>query len=533
MRKSVKIFCSSSLAFKSSIWNNLKNKFNFSFQEFIDLENFSVSSLQNDVNFIILIIEDLLKYRSSNQSSLIKALEKEILRITKKTSKKIVISVISQDSGNIMNFVKTEDPKKKFFYSLKTKIVKHVKNNENLFFFDLDSIFISVGYEKIFDSRNWYSFRLRLSQEGLKLITRNIEDLLEKIFTPSKKVLVLDCDNTLWGGVIGEDGLENLKLGSDGIGKAFQDFQIEIKSISDRGVLICLASKNNSNDVWEVFNKHPEMILKKKDITLASINWNDKSKNLISLSKKLNLSLDSFVFIDDNPLERELLKKSLPKVKTIDMPSDVSLWKNHLSKLDLFYNFQKTSEDMKKKKQYKQKLKFDIEIDRSSNKEKFLKNIKLKLKIEKLNKFHLTRASQMTMKTNQFNFTTRRYTIDELKILGKDKDHDIFILKANDKYGDHGYVSLIMMQKIDNKKYLINNFLTSCRILGRNIEKKFIDYIKEKLKKEDSLLFIEYIPSKRNKLVKDFLNKNNYKILNKKEKKILNLQTPSYIYKIN
>ena len=188
---------------------------------------------------------------------------------------------------------------------------------------------------------------------------------------------------------------------------------------------------------------------------------------------------------------------------------------------------------MKKKKQYKQKLKFDIEIDRSSNKEKFLKNIKLKLKIEKLNKFHLTRASQMTMKTNQFNFTTRRYTIDELKILGKDKDHDIFILKANDKYGDHGYVSLIMMQKIDNKKYLINNFLTSCRILGRNIEKKFIDYIKEKLKKEDSLLFIEYIPSKRNKLVKDFLNKNNYKILNKKEKKILNLQTPSYIYKIN
>jgi FkbH-like protein len=172
--------------------------------------------------------------------------------------------------------------------------------------------------------------------------------VLNRIKAPSSKVLVLDCDNTLWGGVVGEDLSSGITLGEDGIGKAFQDFQKEIRRLLNRGVLICLASKNNEKEVWEVFSNHRGMILKKDDISNWRINWDTKSMNLLEMSDDLGLSLDSFVFWDDNPIEREEIRLHLPNVRVAEVPQNIEDWPGALHNLSYFTTFEITNEDLEK-----------------------------------------------------------------------------------------------------------------------------------------------------------------------------------------
>ena len=532
MKKSLKIFSSSSLAFKSNVWKPFKKNYNFIYEEFIDLEVIKNTKLNSEINYFVIFIEDLIQELHINNHSNLNLIIKYIEQVSKKNKNKIIFSFIFRDETNSINFSTFENQKIIFLNKLKKKYMDLVSKNENLLYFDIDNFYKEEGYIKVFDQRNWYSFRLRLSTEGLRLLTTNLEIYLNKIFAHSKKVIIVDCDNTLWGGVIGEDGIENLKIGTDGEGKAHQDFQKGLKMLSENGIIICLVSKNNEADVWNVFKNHPEMILKKNDITTSLINWEEKSKNIEIISKKLNLSLDSFVFMDDNPIEREKVKTFLPDVEIINFDQDVSFWSSKILKLSCFANFQRTKEDKNKKKQYDNKLKFDEAKKKYKDSSKFLKSIKLNYKIEKLNKFHYARASQMTLKTNQFNFSTQRYSINEIKIFTQKTKNQCYILRVKDKYGDHGYVSLIMITEINKDQYLITNFLSSCRILGRNIEEVFLKEIVKKITRKYKKIFLEYKKSKKNMPAIDFINKNNLKKIKNSDKKKYKINQKLIIYQL-
>jgi FkbH-like protein len=388
---------------------------------------------------------------------------------------------------------------------------------------DIDKEFSKFGFSNTFDKRNWYFARCRLSNTGLKVLSDTIKTVLKNHFTPAKKVLVLDCDNTLWGGVVGEDGVKGLKLGQDGDGKAYQDFQRAIKFHQKNGIILALNSKNNDRDVWKVFLNHREMILKKKDIISSKINWNEKFDNLIAISKELDLNLDSFVFWDDNPIEREKVKKNLPQVDVIDVADEVNQWADQLYTLDQFAKLVVTKEDLRKTNQYKSRAKFLKAINISKNEIDYLKSIKLKPKILKIDKYNLSRAEQLCMKTNQFNLRTTRYKANEIQHLSKNMQNIVFLTNLEDIYGNHGIISLVIVKKIDNEIAFLDSFLMSCRILGRHLESWIINETIKKCKQRGyKILISEYIPTQKNLMVKNFTSKNGF-TNNINNKKILNL----------
>ncbi len=532
MKKRLKIFCTSSLASSNTAWKKLNKNYNVSFTEFVDLNNEKTITKLHEINYFIIYIDDLIENYSNKDLEKInfkKTFFNKLEKVSKSNNSIIIVSILLRESSNPINFTKFKNPQINFFNELDENLYKLSTKNENVFNLNVNSTFNKAGNDKVYDSRNWYSFRLRVNQKGLNLAVEDLDNLLNRLFFPAKKVIILDCDNTLWGGVIGEDGVANLKIGTDGEGKAYKDFQKKIKSLLNNGFLLCLSSKNNEKEVWDVFKKHPEMILKKQDITLSYINWSEKVDNIKKISQKLSLSLDSFIFIDDNPLERDLVKKLLPQVEVLDMPTDVSFWPNYLEQLNLLSNIKITKEDSDKKNQYIKKFKFEKDLKKNKNKKEFLKKININIKIEKVSKFHLSRASQMTVKTNQFNFTSKRYSVNELAKHNDKKNNMVFILKLKDNYGHHGYVSLIFISKV-NKNFIIDNFLMSCRVLGRNIEKLFLRKIFKKIKNKNNHVFIEFKDSKRNKLAKNFIEENKFRSLNIKEKKNFKFKQKQNVY---
>ena len=240
---------------------------------------------------------------------------------------------------------------------------------DHLVVIELDNFFGKKGYDHIFDERNWYFAHCRLSGKGLEELTNIILRVCNKIITPSKKLLILDCDNTLWGGVVGEDGINSILVGEDGVGKIYLNFQKEIKNLSEEGILLALASKNNENDVLEVFKRKNDFIY--EDFITWRINWIDKYKNIIDITKELNLGLDSVVFWDDNPLERDHVRSMIKEVDTIDVPKSVYEWPRFLKTSDLFSKFKLTRDDLKKKNntkkdQYLKKKLNNLKIKRST-----------------------------------------------------------------------------------------------------------------------------------------------------------------------
>jgi FkbH-like protein len=329
-----------------------------------------------------------------------------------------------------------------------------------------------------------------------------------------KKCLVLDCDNTLWGGIIGEDGIDGIQLGNNYPGKAFLDFQKAIVELHNSGIIIALCSKNNKEDVIEVFKNNSNMILKMEHISAYRINWENKAQNIIQISKELNIGLDSIVFVDDNPLEREIVKKNTPEVIVPDFPTnnyDLLLYINSITK-DFFSTFKLTAEDKQKAKQYA-KLSQIQNLEKSYlNHNDYLKDLDMTLILNRAKPSTISRFSQMTQKTNQFNLTTKRYNESELSKL-IEKNYILTTLQVRDKFGDHGITAAIII-KLDGSSAEIDSLLLSCRILGRGIENAL-------LKLHLNLLFelgvknviARYFPTKKNIQTENFYDLNGFELI--------------------
>lgn len=331
----------------------------------------------------------------------------------------------------------------------------------------------------------------------------------EEIAFKRKKCIVLDLDNTLWGGVLGEDGIDGIKLGGDYPGKAFTYWQSALLQLANTGIILTICSKNNEEDVFEAWEKNPFMVLKKEHFSAYRINWNDKASNIKDLAKELNIGLDSMVFIDDNPSERELVKQMLPMVSVPDFPEKpyglMSFFKDIT--LQYFRIYSVTDEDRRKTEQYKANAKRKIELAKYANFEDYLCSLNIEISVNLANRFNIPRIAQMTQKTNQFNLTTHRYTEADIHKMIEAK-YMICCIGVKDRFGDNGITGVIFLKPISDVEMDIDSLLLSCRILGKGIETAFVYTIFNILiDKKVNRVSASYVPTKKNKQVADFYDR--------------------------
>ena len=365
--------------------------------------------------------------------------------------------------------------------------------------------FVNTDNGSFIDEKYYYLYNTIISPKIASKFYHWFKETQRRSLVPRKKCLVLDLDNTIWGGILGEDGISGIRISGDYPGNAFHDFQLLIKDVAESGIILCTCSKNNIENVRECFKKRDDMVLSFNDFVLHSINWDDKATRIAGIASKLNIGLDSIVFIDDNPRERELVKGALPEVCVPDFPEEPYELTGYFSKIftDYFRSNGITDEDRNKKLQYKQMLKSEEFKRRFSDEDDFIRSLKIKLSTVKMDDTNITRFSQLINKSNQFNLTTKRYSENDLRRFEKKGDL-IYGLKVRDRFGDLG-ISGIAIVQIDDKNAEIDSFLMSCRALGRKIENEFLKAIMNMLyKKGVRLVRAEYLPTKKNMLVKDF-----------------------------
>jgi FkbH-like protein len=506
MRKKNKILIGSSsfLLPKSKSWEKIRNFNTIEFAAYGNID--SILENKNVYSFKILVVffEDLIvdkKDINKRLNFLLSNINKSLISSSNET----IICYADYYSKEIIRNSKVQNKFTEMNNFFKKKLYSLCDKNKNLSIIDLDIVFKIHGYNQIIDKRNWYLARCRLSEFGLDLLAEQIKKIIFSIKNPASKVLILDCDNTLWGGVVGEEGTYGIKIGTDGEGLMFQDFQRELIDLKNNGLILAISSKNNERDVMDVFKNNDQMKLQKKDISVFKINWKEKYTNIREIAKELNLALNSFVFWDDNPIEREKIKINLPEVRVIDVPNEIYNWIDLIKNDETFAKPIITSEDKKKTKQYQSAAKFNEDKKNKGN-DNFLKNILLKPRIFKPNKSNITRFSQMTVKTNQFNFRTIRMTESEVKNTFNSNEEECFMCDAKDIYGDHGIIGLASVKKITKDIFFLNNYLLSCRILGRKIENWFIESIFQKLRENGvKKIIIGFIPSERNEIAEIFL----------------------------
>lgn len=465
------------------------------------LKDFNILQNCSYGNYLIdLIDENSSLYKSKSQyiiyfidiDELNEDIDTILLNIEKfinKTDKIVILNTLSFNPLYIDTFLHFSLERE---ITINQKILKFAKANKNILLFDFLKL---TKKENLFDDRLWYTARIKFHKRGFEIIANEIKNLILTYKYGSKKVLILDMDNTLWGGIIGE---EEIELSNDGKGKVYLDFQKNIKKLKDFGVLLAICSKNNYDDGIKGLN-HSNSILHPDDFIIKKINWQNKATNIKEIANELNLGLNSFVFIDDNPVERELVKTILPEVISPDFPQDIYELNNwFLKQVELYFSkVILTKEDTKKQEQYIAKLKRE-KIASNMDYEDFLKTLDIKIKFYIDDKSFIERYAQMTQKTNQFNLTTKRYTIKDIESFIEDKNYKIVAIEYSDKFANEGITGLVILKE-DKNSVEIDTFLLSCRILKRGVEKAIFDKIEE-LYTNKNIIGI-YIPTKKNQQV--------------------------------
>ena len=335
------------------------------------------------------------------------------------------------------------------------------------------------------------------------------QHLEEELALSRKKCLVLDLDNTLWGGVLGEDGVDGIRLGGDYPGKAYTVWQQALLQLQRGGIILAVCSKNNETDVQEAWEKNPNMVLRREHFSALRINWQDKATNLRELAAELNIGLDSMVFIDDNPAERELIKQQLPQVTVPDFPEKpyqlMPFFKQLVEKY--FRIYQVTDEDRRKTEQYKANAQRQAEKARFTDMESYLYSLDMELDIMPADEHNLPRIAQMTQKTNQFNLTTHRYTEADVQ-QRLDNGWRVYCMSVRDRFGDNGITATIFLEPVDDVTVSIDTLLLSCRILGKGIEVAFVKTVFNLLRLDGyRRIFADYLPTAKNGQTADFYDR--------------------------
>jgi len=384
---------------------------------------------------------------------------------------------------------------------------------KGVFLWDFDRLVRAKGYENLYDPKMWYVSRNPFKQSAYPAIVDDLIRYLRSALGRIKKCVVLDLDNTLWGGIAGEDGMEGIALGHAYPGNCYRDFQKELLKLYHRGILLAINSKNNDTDAFEIIDNHPDMVLRRKHFAAYRINWQDKAGNLKAIAKDLNIGIDSMVYIDDNPRECELVRRECPECDVLCLPDKPYLLPRFLDSVPGLECITVTEEDTQRGEMYQAQLARGQFESTFQNMEEYLKSLDLEVKIEPARAFSVPRIAQLTQRTNQMNLTTRRYTAAEIEALGKDPSWQVVSVSAKDRFGDHGIVG-VMLIKMNDGDCTIDTFLLSCRVLGLGVENYMIAFAAAVAKRANAgKLLGEYIPTAKNKVAADMYPKLGFKKL--------------------
>ena len=383
---------------------------------------------------------------------------------------------------------------------------REVAQLERIRLFDLHGLLLTAGLSHAQDVRKWMLYRQPYTENFWFDVGNMLARMIAAEKVSPKKCVVLDLDNTLWGGIVGEDRLEGIQLGDDFPGKAYRDFQRHLLHLKNKGILLAVASKNNPEDAYEVFDKHDAMILSRKDIAVFEVHWESKVESIKRIAKKLNIGIDSLVFVDDNPKEIGEVSERLPDVSCVLVPEELADLPGLLAETDFFDIAEVTDED-RRRTEMMAADNLRQQTQEAMSEEEFRKSLKLKIEVFEIEKHHLSRVTQLINKSNQFNLTTIRRTQDEVETLANSGSAMVLGMDIQDKYGDYGLVGVAILQK-ESRICIIDTLLMSCRVLGRGAEETFIAKLAEAAHKLGcDELRGNYIPTAKNAMVKDLYHR--------------------------
>lgn len=387
-----------------------------------------------------------------------------------------------------------------------------ILKSKETYLLDIAGLISREGIKNAIDWRMNLNASMPYSINFLPIIANDVVSLLSNKLGSIKKCAVVDLDGTIWGGIIGDDGIQNIEIGDLGIGKAYKEFQFWLKSLKERGIILAVCSKNEERIAKEPFKTHPEMVLQLDDISVFVANWNNKAENIKYIQEVLNIGFDSMVFLDDNPMERDLINKIIPEVAVPNLPEDPVERLSHLQEIDLFSTTSYTESDADRTSYYQSEAaRIDQKMSYSSI-EEYLESLNMEAQIERFDKFYLPRIAQLTQRTNQFNLRTKRYSEQDIQHIMDRDDYQTIYVKLRDKFGDHGLISIVILTEIDDHLF-IENWAMSCRVFNRGVEALTINkifIIAEELGFKK--VIGEYLPTEKNELVRDLFS--NFKFKN-------------------
>ena len=446
---------------------------------------------------------------------------------------------------NIPVFVSTIDVRENKIKSLSERKLRYelenswyqfvqgmVEEKNNVYLFDLADIISEIGRKQFYSNKMWYMSSMPYSRDGLNAVSIELDRVLSAAFSIRKKIITLDLDNTLWGGVIGEDGVDGIELSDHKEGQRYYDFQRQLLEMKNRGIVLAIDSKNNPKDAEVAIQTHPAMILKKDDFVSRKINWENKVLNLKAIERELNLTEGSFIFVDDNPVEREIVKGECPDILVADFPADTTeligfaedIWFDYCRPLRIL------GEDLKNTQMYHKELKRRHEMSKSLNLDDYIAKLEMIIDIHRMRPGELERVTQLIHKTNQFNVTTKRYTQAEIEQIAVNQDNAVYVVYSSDKYGDNGLISVIIL-KSSCDDVLIDTFLMSCRVMGRKLEEVIINELAVKC--NGKKLIGEFIPTEKNTPVKEMYDRLAFTLVSDNDgHKMYELDTDGYQKKI-
>jgi FkbH-like protein len=443
-------------------------------------------------------------------------IQRLIFHLTSKTRALVLVNNFIVPSFTPFGILDNKIPGgiKSFYYSLNEQLAGLFRDNNQVFVVDLESVASRHGKSRYIDSKMYYRGSVLFSKSFLPAITDEYMGYVKAFKNLTRKCIVLDLDNVLWGGIIGEDGFNGIELGKDPPGNAYMDFQRFLLNYNNRGIILAINSKNNFEDAFRVIREHPYMILREKHFAALRINWENKVQNMRELAEEINIGLDSMVFLDDDPREREQIKQAYPQILVVDLPHSPFLYRQAVEALNDFNTLTFTIEDGRRGKLYHARSKRQQLKKSADSLDAFLKSLEMKIIINTVTDFSVPRIARLVNKTNQFNLTTRRYTETVIREMSEQKKvFEIYSLQVIDKFGDEGIVGVAILRK-KAQQWIIDSFLMSCRVIGRRIETALLANIVEKAKQHGVATIIgEYIPTSKNSLVQKFYPKHGFKPL--------------------
>lgn len=403
-----------------------------------------------------------------------------------------------------------------FVYRLNGRFYKYAQHVSWLYINDIDYISSSYGLNDWYDPVAWHMYKYVMAIEAIPDFCYNLSNIIKSLYGKNKKVLSVDLDNTLWGGIISEEGIAGIELGEESaVGEVYGEIQRYIKRQKEIGVILAVNSKNEISDVELAFS-HPDMQLKKEDFTIINANWNDKDKNMIDIADSLGIGVDSMVFMDDNPVERAIVRAQIPQVAVpeLDVPE------KYIKILDRAGYFEVTSltdEDKKRTKLYQEIRERNLEEKRFIDYNEFLVSLDMEAYIQKIDKEGIKRIAQLINKSNQFNLTAKRFTENDLERIIGDENYIGLYGRLKDRFGDNGIVSVVIARK-EQKDIHIELFLMSCRVLKRGMEDVMMDELIRLIRLEKGERVIGYYyKTKKNSMVENFYTRMGFELYKYKD----------------